>query len=297
VDESPCRGSFGSRNGAAGCVVLTWTRLARIVALAVIIGIGLFNVVEAVSHWALSDAAAYWHAALRLRDGQPLYPLLANVDASEVYRYAPWFAWLTVPFTYLQVQLAGAIWSAVLLAGSGLALVPLVRMRAWVAVAFFAPILVGISAVGNVHPLLIAPLVWTVERRSGPLWIGVAASLKIFPILFALVYLGRGQWKQALVAVAVTLLLWAPALLYDLRGYATEAGQAASLISLPILWAVVVGAGIGVTLRMAPGRFGWLSAGVSVVLALPRLFVYDVTFLMVGVPVKRDTRRSASSIE
>lgn len=263
---------------------MTPVRLARTVALAVIIGIGLFNLIQAVTHWTLSDAAAYWDAAQRLREGEPLYPALANVDVSEVYRYAPWFAWLAVPFTFLSVQVAGALWSAILLAGSGIALVPLVRARAWVAVAFFAPILVGISAVGNVHPLLIAPLAWTVERRSGPVWIGVAASLKVFPILFALVYLGRGQWGRALAAVAVAGVLWAPALLYDLRGYATEAGQAASLYSVPILWAVVVGAAIGVTLRLARGRFGWLAAAVSVVVALPRLFVYDVTYLMVGAP-------------
>ena len=263
---------------------MTPVRLARTVALAVIIGIGIFNLIAAVTHWTLSDAAAYWNAAERLRDGAPLYPVLTDVDASEVYRYAPWFAWLAVPFTYLSVQLAGVVWSALLLLGSALALVPLVRMRAWLAVALFAPILVGISAVGNVQPLLIAPLVWSVERRSGPLWIGVAASLKVFPILFALVYLGRGQWPRALVAVAVAVVLWAPALLYDLRGYATEAGQAASLISAPILWAVVVGAAIGVTLRLARGPFGWLAAAVSVVVALPRLFVYDVTYLMVGSP-------------
>jgi hypothetical protein len=272
-------------------------RLARTVALAVIIGIGLVNLIQAASHWTLSDAAAYWNAGLRLRDGEPLYPLLANVDASEVYRYAPWLAWLAVPVTYLPVQLAGALWSAVLLAASGLALVPLARARAWLAVAFFGPVLVGISAVGNIHPLVIAPLVWTVERRSGPLWVGVAASLKIFPILFTLVYLGRRQWIHAAVATGVTAVLWAPALLYDLSGYTTEPGLAASLISIPPLWAVAVGAAIGATLRLAHGRFGWLAAAVSVVLALPRLFVYDVTYLMVGVPDRRETRRSASSIE
>lgn len=269
---------------------MTPVRLARTVALAVIIGIGIFNLIAAVTHWTLSDAAAYWNAAERLRDGAPLYPALTDVDASEVYRYAPWFAWLAMPFTYLSVQVAGVVWSVLLLLGSGLALVPLVRRRAWLAVAFFAPILVGISAVGNVHPLLIAPLIWSVERRSGPLWIGVAASLKVFPILFALVYLGRGQWRRAVVAVAVAAVLWAPALLYDLRGYATQAGQAASLISVPILWAVVVGGAIGVTLRLARGPFGWLAAAASVVLALPRLFVYDVTYLMVGAPADEGRR-------
>lgn len=263
-------------------------RVARTVALAVLIGIGLFNLIQAATNWTLSDASAYWHAALRLREGLPLYPVLANVDASEVYRYAPWFAWAAVPITWLPAQVAGAIWSVVLLAASAVALVPLVRARAWLLVALFAPILVGISAVGNVQPLLVAPLVWSVERRSGPLWIGVAASLKIFPILFAAVYVCRREWGRAAIAMAVAVALWAPALLYDLRGYATDAGQAASLFMFPLLWALVVGAGLLVTLRLARTRFAWLAAAVNVVLSLPRLFVYDVTFLMVGaVPTRR----------
>ena len=257
-------------------------RLTRIVALAVILGLAIVNLYWAITGWTLSDASAYWNAALRLREGGPLYPLLANVDASEVYRYAPWFAWLTVPFTYLPVQLAGGLWSLILLGASAAALLPLLRARAWLLVALIAPILVGISAVGNVQPLLIASLVWSVERRSGPLWIGVAASLKIFPILFAAVYLGRRQWLRATAAVAAAALLWAPAFLYDLRGYATEAGQAASLFAVPVLWAVVVTAAVGVTLRLARGRYAWLAAATTVAVALPRLFVYDVTYLMVG---------------
>ena len=40
--------------------------------------------------------------------------VVGNVEASDVYRYAPWFAWLTVPFTYLPIWLAGAIWSLML---------------------------------------------------------------------------------------------------------------------------------------------------------------------------------------
>jgi len=272
-------------------------RFARTVALAVIIGIGLFNLYQAAANWTLSDAAAYWNAALRLREGEALYPLLTNVDASEVYRYAPWFAWVTVPFTFLPIQLAGAVWSLVLLVASAVAIVPLARARAWLLVALFVPIMVGISAVGNVQPLLVAALVWGVDRRAGPLAIGAAASLKIFPILFAAVYLGRGQWARATMSVALAGVLWAPALLYDLRGYATDAGQAASLWALPVLWALVVGVGIGLTLRLARTRFAWLTAATTVAVSLPRLFVYDVTYLMVGAAPSRATNRSASSIE
>jgi hypothetical protein len=49
-------------------------RIPRTVALAVIIAIGIFNVYMAVTHWTLSDAGAYWEAALRLRSGGELYP-------------------------------------------------------------------------------------------------------------------------------------------------------------------------------------------------------------------------------
>ncbi len=96
-----------------------------------------------------------------------------------------------------------------------------------------------------------------------------------------------------MASVAVAALLWAPALLYDLSGYATEPGQAASLVSVPVLWAIVVGAAIGVTLRLARSPFGWLAAATAVVLALPRLFVYDVTYLMTGTSMSVPTRHSA----
>ena len=195
-----------------------FVRPARVIALAVIVGVGISELWFAVSQWTMTDSAAYWNAAMRLREGAPLYPVIGNVEASDVYRYAPWFAWLTVPFTYLPIWLAGAIWSFILVAASVAAVIPLARRGAWMQVAFFFPILIGISAFGNVQALLIASLVWTVDRWSGPAWIGLAASLKIFPILFVLTYLGRGQWLRALVAVAVAAILWAPALLYDLRG-------------------------------------------------------------------------------
>ena len=255
--------------------------------MAVIIAIGIFNVYQAVIGWTLSDAGAYWDAAMRLRAGQDLYPALASVDASEVYRYAPWFAFAAVPWTFLPQWLAGALWSVVLLAASALALWPLVRDRLWLLVALFGPILVGISAVGNVHPLVVAALVWGVERRSGPLWVAGAASLKVFPVLFALVYAGRRQWWRFVAALFLTAALWAPALLFDLSDYAVEAGRAAALYQFPVVYVVVIGAAIGITLAWAATRWGWLAAATTVVISLPRLFVYDVTYLMVGVRAER----------
>ena len=261
-----------------------WARLARIVALAVIIGIGFNHVYWSVVDWHLDDMNAYWDAGVRLRQGQPLFPPVTDVLASEVYRYSPWFAWLWAPITLLPRELVNVLWSIVLLAASVAAVVPLARRGAWIGVAFFLPILIGISAGGNVHALLVAALVLGVERRSGPLWIGVAASLKLFPILFALTYLGRRQWWRAAATALIAAVLLAPFALYDLTNYVTTAGGAALLWDWPVVYAVAVGASIIGALLLARTRYGWLASSVAVVIALPRSFLYDVTWVMVGAP-------------
>jgi hypothetical protein len=257
-------------------------RLARLVTIAVVVGMGISFLYWAAVTWEMPDAGAYWQAALRLRAGEPLYPVLGDVEASDVYRYAPWFAWLAVPFTFLPIQVAGLIWSAILVAASTAAVWPLVRERRWLLVAFFWPILIGISAIGNVHALMLAPLVHGLERRSGPLWIALAASLKAVPILLVLVYLGRREWWRAAATLALTALLVAPALRYDLSGYPTGAAQAGLLINWPPVYLVIVGCAVVLTLLLARSRWGWLAAATATTLALPRFFVYDVTLLLVG---------------
>jgi hypothetical protein len=257
-------------------------RWARLVAVAMVLGVGISFLFWAVAKWEMPDAAAYWQAARRLKESGDLYPAYANVEASDVYRYSPWFAWLTVPFTFLPVQVAGAIWSVILIAASTLAVWPLVTERRWLVVAFFWPILIGISANGNVHALMIAGLVWGVERRSGPLWIAIAASLKAVPILLVLVYLGRRQYGRVAATLALTAVLLAPLLLYDLSGYTTSIGKAGLLIVWPVVYVGVVGLAALVTLALARGRYGWLAAAATAALALPRFFVYDVTLLLVG---------------
>jgi hypothetical protein len=254
-------------------------RLARIVAVAVIIGVGISELWFAVTGWTQSDATAYWHAAQRLRESQPLYPVVSDVEASDVYRYAPWFAWLAVPFTFLPVQIAGAIWSAILVAASVLAVVPLARQQAWLQVAFFFPILIGISAYGNVQALMIAPMAWSVDRRSGPVWVGIAASLKIFPILFVLTYLGRREWRKAIAAVVVATLLWAPALFLNMRGYVTDVGQA-GLFSSAVVYYLVAGACVLAAVVLARTRFAWVASAIAVILGASRFFIYDLTYLL-----------------
>lgn len=257
-------------------------RLGRIVVLAVVIGTGFSHVWWSVADWHLDDMNAYWEAGLRLRAGDELYPSVTDVLASEVYRYSPWFAWLWVPLTVLPRELVNVAWSLLLLAASAAAVWPMARHRNWIAVAFFLPVLIGISAGGNVHALLIAGLVLGVERRSGPLWIGVAASLKAFPILFALTFVGRRQWWRAAATALIAAALLAPYLLYDLTNYVTSAGGAALLSEWMPVYVVAVAAAVAAALWLARTRYAWLASAVAVALALPRFFLYDITYLAVG---------------
>jgi hypothetical protein len=257
-------------------------RLSWILAAAVIGGMGIAFVYWAATDWTLEDANAYWQAALRLREGRELYPVIGDVESSDIYRYAPWFAWLMVPITYLPPSVAGIAWSLVLLGASATAIWPLLRERRHLHAAFFGPILIAISASGNVHALLVAALVHGVERRSGPLWIAIAASLKAVPVLLVLVYVGRRQWTMALLTLGLAAALVAPMLLYDLSNYPFGPGTGGPVIRWPPAYLAALAAGIAVTLTLARTRYGWLASATTAALALPRFFTYDVTLLLVG---------------
>lgn len=230
---------------------------------------------------------AYWQAGQRLRDGLPLYPAVADPGAPDVFRYSPWFAWLWVPLTYLPKTAAQIGWSAVLLVSLPVALAPLLRRRS-VATICLAALLGGFlfktASTGNVHALLVASLVHGLSRRSGPVWIGVAASLKLVPIAYALVYAGRGEWGRAGLSVGVAGVLVAPILAYDLTSYPVTTAGSFSLLILggPILWLTGAAVAAATVVLLARSRFAWPAASLGALAAMPRLQLYDMTYLLVG---------------
>jgi hypothetical protein len=276
-----------------------WSKWAQILALAICIGFGLAFVIANVRSWELEDSQAYWQAAIRLRGGEPLYvPVIPGADEMIAYRYAPWFAWLWVPLTMLPKGAVQAGWSVVLLVAAGAALLPLVRLRTVSAIclaALLGGLLVRTASTGNVHALLIAGLVYGAPRRSGPLWIGIATSLKFAPILYALPYVGRGEWRRAAVSVVVGAALMAPALLYDLGGYPADPGNSLSLLSIagPVPWVALALLCGAVAIGLARRRLSWGAASVAVLAVIPRLQLYDLTYLLVG--LGRSTRFNSSS--
>jgi hypothetical protein len=263
-------------------------RGARIVVLALLIGVGINHLYWALTDWNLVDMTVYWEGALRLRAGESLYADGANTF--HAYRYAPWFAAAWVPLTYLPKALVGIAWSLVLLVASAAVLWPLLRTRstpALLLVVMMLPLLVPMVSGGNVQPLMVAGLLYGLPRRSGPLWVGLAASLKVAPILFVLVYLGRREWTRAALTIAIATVLLTPALVMGLSPTTVDPGPVAALPAVsPVVYVVAVLAASLAALVVSAKwpTYGPIASATAAVIALPRLFLSDVTTLLAGMP-------------
>jgi len=240
------------------------------------------------------DVTAYWNAAERLRDGETLYAAGA-ANASDLYRYAPWFAFAWIPLTYLPFEAVVSAWVGLMVAASLISTVPLLRLgpTGWAAFAFFLPLQLQGAVFGNVQPLLVLALTWGVNRRSGPIWIALGASLKAVPLALALVYAGRGEWRRAAIASGLTALLVAPMLLFDLSGYSTAPGPNQNSLAgvSPFLFIPIAIASLVLTYRLARTRYRWAAGAFAMIATLPRLLSYEATFMLVGLANGRRNER------
>ena len=199
-------------------------RLATLKPVAVTVALlvcGLYavaNVVLVTMTWEFDDVHGYLNAAQRLLDGGPLYVTAA--DPSDLYLYAPWFAYLWVPVARLPALMVESGWAAMLLAGTLLALLPFRRSWAGVALALLlGGLLFRTAGWGNVQPLVVAALVYALPTSAGPWVVGVTASLKPWPLLAIAVYAWRREWRSVGISLGVALALWLPILLFDISTY------------------------------------------------------------------------------
>jgi hypothetical protein len=231
------------------------------------------------------DVTAYWNAAERLRDGETLYAAGA-ANASDLYRYAPWFAFAWIPLTYLPIEAVTSAWVGLMIAAALISTVPLLRLgpTGWAACAFFLPLQLQGAIFGNVQPLMVLLLMWGVNRGSGPFLVALCASLKATPLALALVYAGRGEWRRAALAGGFTALLVAPMLLFDLSGYSTAPGpNQDSLAGVSLLLFVPIAiVSLVFTYRLARTSYGWAAGAFAMIATLPRLLSYQATFMLVG---------------
>jgi len=270
--------------------------LPRTLAMALILGYLGYTAASWFLAWNPADGGAYYDAAQRLTHGQPLYPAV-NPEAHEVYRYAPWFAVAWIPLTVLPREVALHAWSLAMLGCAIAAVWPLLSRPTWARVALAAlagQTLVETAMFGNAHPAVVALLVWTARRGSFPAWVGVAVSIKLVPLAFALVWAGRREWGKVAVAVAVAALLFAPILWFDLSNYVTDPGT--GLLSLysvsPVMWAAGALASLGAAMWLAVhgSRFTWVAAALAMFLGPPRVVMSYLAFLLVSVEIATPMR-------
>ena len=279
-----------------------WLPLLRTAAVLVFVLIGIGFVGWSLTRWSIEDADAYLAAAQRILDGKEFYPPALVEDPPLAYRGAPWFVYLWVPLTALPREIVNVGWAALLLAASAWSVLPLIleRRPAGLALAgLCGGLLVWTTSRGNVHPLVIAALVHGAPRRSGPLWIALAASLKAVPILFVLAYAVRREWLKVALSLLFTAILVAPMPLMGWDPSRTPAGMSLSIYYQvgPTAWLIVaiLAVAAAVVIALLWRRYMWIAAATAAILALPRLIFYDFTYVLVGTspPVVRGAQQGS----
>lgn len=258
-------------------------RLSRIAFLAVVLLLTLFlfvRVGQAITRWDGVDLDLYRRAAREwIEHGNP-YRYEGSLGI-ESYRYGAWFAALWIPFIDTPREIVEIVWSAVLIACTAGIMVSLVveHGERGLPVALFAGgLLISATAGGNVQPLLVAALYLGMHRSTGPLWVGLAASVKLVPILYLIPWIGRRQWGRAIVAIVIMAIGLAPTALFEVPAVVTDAGTEA--YPSMFIWLALAGGAFIVAILLARTRYAWLAAGTAAVLALPRLLAVDLPLIL-----------------
>jgi Glycosyltransferase family 87 len=256
----------------------------RFLAMFLVIVAVLLTVNDVIRYPLTSDLRYYLFGAEQIAHGANPYAPIP--DSQLKYLYAPWFAVALIPATWLPFPIVALAWHSILAVSAGVSLWPVLRARRLEGT--LAALLIGTFLfhgvwAGQIQPLMVALLVLALPTRWGPAAIGIAASLKVTPIVLCVLYAGRGEWGKVAVAATVAAVLWAPALLFDLSQYGIAVMQSHSLLGhSPVAWALVVIVALGMGWRLARTRYGWLAAATLWMAVLPRMILYDPSGLAVG---------------
>jgi hypothetical protein len=243
----------------------------------------------------LADVHAYYDAATRLNNGEPLYPPDADTNENEYYRYPPLLAIAFRPLAAnLTFEQAAFVWMVVVVVTFGLTLqrLGLRRPETWLAVGMLASPIAWSIAVGQAQ----VPVTWLLTIGN-PAAVALAANLKVLPLLAAIYWVGRRDVRALAELVAAMAILGGIQLVLEPQGTIdflrnTNLSQVGEVRNLspyaisPALWAVLVVVGAVAALRLARTRYGWAAAVAFSVLATPRLLTYMLMTLLAC--LKRD---------
>jgi hypothetical protein len=286
-------GVSGDRSAAQGVARGRWFRLAAFAAAAVGGLFGAAMLWYQLTYHQFADVQAYYDAATRLNEGEPLYPPAQDVNQNTAYFYPPLFAILFRPLALLPFPVATAIWAGIVFASFVATLFVLgIRRRAtWLAVGILGAPIGFVLGVAQAHALVTLLL-----ATASPVGVALAGQLKLFPILAGAWWVGRRDWRSVgwLIGwsaglVLVQFVLEPQASLDFLRalgpGWVGEVRNLSPYALSPVLWAVIIGA-LGLSaLRWAGSSAGWPLAVAFATLAPPRLLVYMLMSLLAAVAV------------
>jgi len=265
--------------------------IRRILRIAAILGVvlGIETTILHLSTDPMADVRAYYDAGARLNAGQPLYLQAVGTNEPSFYRYPPLLAVAFRPLALLPFEAATAIWVLVLVAAVALTFrrlglgEPVLLVAGWLAL----PTMWALT-IGQAHVLV--TLLLTI---ASPWSVALAANLKVFPLLVAVYWIGRREWRPIVELTAWMIGLAALQLALEPAGTLAYLGflsidQVGDVLSIslyaisPVLWAVSIVILVVVALRLAPTRYGWAAAVVLSVFVTPRLLVYQVSTLLAG---------------
>ena len=273
----------------------TRRRIRAVLIGAAVIGtlIGINNAILHLTMDPLADVRAYYDAGARLNAGQPLYVQAVTTNEAAFYRYPPLLAIVFRPLALLPYETAALIWEAIVIAAFGWTVwrLGLRKPETWIALGILAMPTVWSIVIGQAQVLVTALLV-----VASPWAVALAANLKVFPLLVAVYWLGRRDWRALgwLAAWMAGLIAFQfvlePAATIAYLGFLSpsQVGEVRNLSPYalsPLLWLALVVVGVGVALRLAPTRFGWAAAVTLSVLATPRLLAYQLSTLLAGLRV------------
>jgi hypothetical protein len=246
--------------------------------------------VTAMARWgAPSDEHAYWLAARRIIEGQPLYDPAATIVTPFAYLYPPPLAQAMVPVAAVAPSwLFSAGWTVLM----GLALFWLAGrdvIRALALVAF-PPVAVEFWF-RNVHLFLAVLVVLGLRRASAAFAVG--AAIKVSPGLGIPYQAVRGEWRNVAIATAVgaVMLVVSVVLSPDAwRAYvdfalSVDPLQQSSFVAVPLPIRAAVGLVVALVAARLPRWAGDPLLVVAVTLALPSLWFTGLSLLVGIVPL------------
>jgi len=249
-------------------------------------------------HNPLGDTQAYYNAATRLNEGEPLYPADQQVNTNAAYFYPPLFAILFRPLALLPYEVAAAIWATIIVVASVAILlrVGIRRPELWLAVGILGAPIAVVLAVAQAHAIVTLLL-----ATMTPAGVAIAGQIKLFPILAAAWWIGRRDWRGVgqiaawtLGLIALQLVLEPQASIDYVRalglGWVGEVQNLSPYVLSPILWVVAIGALGLAALRWAGTSAGWALAVTLATLAPPRLPMYLLMGLLAGLAKARVRR-------